>query len=314
MKVAVLINNYNYEKFVSEAIDSVFEQTYAVSELIVVDDGSTDNSRLLVQEKFDERPDLNTLLVAQENAGQLSAFVSGVRACTADLIFFLDADDLFKKNHVESIVEAANRNPSCEFFFSRAEEFGRSSSALVQNYPEGDLGQTQMFTLLGTGLVDTFVGGVTSTICLRSGLAHRVLANLSHFYGSWRTRADDFLVQGSSLLGARKFQVAEASVRYRLHGQNAFAGQTQSCSGRAERFSRSAALVGHYEKVIPLGPNSVVALGFEYQGLGRHSPFRGRFWKIALLGNIEFILRLRILWLMFKSHLKPERPVTENPG
>jgi glycosyltransferase involved in cell wall biosynthesis len=88
--VSIIINNYNYGHFVSEAIDSALNQTYSQIEVIVVDDGSTDNSRKIIA-SYEHR--ITSIL--KENGGQASALNAGFAATQGDIICFLDADDIF---------------------------------------------------------------------------------------------------------------------------------------------------------------------------------------------------------------------------
>lgn len=87
--VSVVVDNYNYGRFLGPAIDSALAQTYAPVEVIVVDDGSTDGSR----EVISGYGDLITV-VLKENGGQASAFNEGFSRSRGDVVIFLDADDL----------------------------------------------------------------------------------------------------------------------------------------------------------------------------------------------------------------------------
>jgi glycosyltransferase involved in cell wall biosynthesis len=99
MKTTCIINNYNYAKYVEEAIQSVFDQTVAFDEIIVVDDGSPDNSLEVINANIKNCE--NAKLIAKRNEGQLSCLNEGFNASTGDLIFFLDSDDLYLPNYLE---------------------------------------------------------------------------------------------------------------------------------------------------------------------------------------------------------------------
>ena len=86
--VSVIVNNYNYGHFLSEAIDSALAQTYTRTEVIVVDDGSTDDSSEIIAGYGDR-----IIPVLKENGGQASAFNAGFAKSRGDVICFLDADD-----------------------------------------------------------------------------------------------------------------------------------------------------------------------------------------------------------------------------
>lgn len=88
MRVSILINNHNYGRFVGRAIESALTQSHADVEVVVVDDGSTDDSPALIR-GFGSR----VRVIEQRNAGQGCAYNAGFAIATGDLVIFLDADD-----------------------------------------------------------------------------------------------------------------------------------------------------------------------------------------------------------------------------
>jgi glycosyltransferase involved in cell wall biosynthesis len=94
--VSVIIPNYNYGAYVAKAIDSVLAQTYSDIEIIVVDDGSRDDS-LLVLEKYGDR----ITVVAQKNQGVSTARNNGVSVSRGEFVAFLDADDMWLPSKIE---------------------------------------------------------------------------------------------------------------------------------------------------------------------------------------------------------------------
>lgn len=92
--VSVVIPCYNGEEFVAEAIESVFSQTYPSWELIIVNDGSDDNSRKVINQ-FDDRI---TVISHDENRGIAAAMNTGIRNASGEFIAFLDQDDLWKED------------------------------------------------------------------------------------------------------------------------------------------------------------------------------------------------------------------------
>jgi hypothetical protein len=101
MTVAVLINNYNYGRYVGGAIESALAQTYRDVRVVVVDDGSTDDSWEVIC-GFGSR----IKALRQENGGQGAAYNTGWRLNDADFVLFLDADDLLEPDAIERGVEA----------------------------------------------------------------------------------------------------------------------------------------------------------------------------------------------------------------
>lgn len=108
--VSILINNYNYGQFLSDAIDSALNQEYLNVEVIVVDDGSSDNSRDII-----EGYGKQIIAIFKDNGGQSSAFNAGFHKASGDIICFLDSDDFFETNKVGTIVNAFIDNPECGF-------------------------------------------------------------------------------------------------------------------------------------------------------------------------------------------------------
>lgn len=103
MKVSVILNNYNYASYIGEAVMSVLNQTYKNFELIIVDDGSTDNSRDIIDGFANQHPNLITK-VYKSNGGQGSAFNAGYNVSKGEIIAFLDSDDYWFEDKLERIV------------------------------------------------------------------------------------------------------------------------------------------------------------------------------------------------------------------
>jgi len=99
--ISVVIPSYNASKFLLKAINSVKNQTYAPKELIVIDDGSSDNTKELLKDiklPFDFR-----LLTNEKNKGRSYSRNLGVKESACDFIAFLDADDIYFPHHLEEL-------------------------------------------------------------------------------------------------------------------------------------------------------------------------------------------------------------------
>lgn len=90
MKLSILINNYNYAAYLPACIDSALAQDYSDLEVIVVDDGSTDDSRSILAGYED-----SVRVIMKPNGGQASSFNAGFAASSGDVVMLLDADDTF---------------------------------------------------------------------------------------------------------------------------------------------------------------------------------------------------------------------------
>ena len=107
--VTVLIDTYNHERFIEEAVVSALEQDFprADMEILVVDDGSTDRTPEILR-KFE--PYLRVLRKA--NGGQASAFNAGISEARGEIVAFLDGDDWWARNKLNRVVETLDANPS----------------------------------------------------------------------------------------------------------------------------------------------------------------------------------------------------------
>jgi len=110
-RVSIVINNYNYGRFVRQAIESSLTQTYEDTEVIIVDDGSTDGSLDIIEEYKDR-----ATVILKNNGGQASAFNVGIARTTGDLILLLDSDDYLFPDAVETCVNQFPDGYSRVFF------------------------------------------------------------------------------------------------------------------------------------------------------------------------------------------------------
>lgn len=104
--ISVIIPAYNCARFVGDAIESVLNQTVQPDEVIVVDDGSTDETESVV-EKFNGK----VRYVYQENAGASAARNTGLDLAKGDLVSFIDADDIWVENKLEMQLDLLYKNP-----------------------------------------------------------------------------------------------------------------------------------------------------------------------------------------------------------
>src|SRR5579863_3945098 len=106
--VSVLIDTYNHERFIEEAIQSVLSQDFPASEreIVVVDDGSTDRTPEILAKYASQ-----IRVLRKTNGGQASAFNHGIPECRGELVAFLDGDDWWAPNKLSLVAEAFQANP-----------------------------------------------------------------------------------------------------------------------------------------------------------------------------------------------------------
>lgn len=108
--VSIIIPVYNHEKYLDDCVKSVLNQSYRNIELLIINDGSTDNSRKIC-EKYAQL-DRRIKLINQENRGPSAARNRGLEKSIGDFIFFQDSDDIIVKNAIERLIEYYNQHKS----------------------------------------------------------------------------------------------------------------------------------------------------------------------------------------------------------
>lgn len=122
--VSIVIANFNYGRFLDEAIGSALSQNHLDREIIVVDDGSHDES-LSVARKYP------VMLIEQQNQGVCAARNRGAAAAKGDYILFLDADDILEPAHVAACVAALERSPrKVAYAYTGVRYFGNETGIL----------------------------------------------------------------------------------------------------------------------------------------------------------------------------------------
>lgn len=114
-RVSVVIPVYNVEQFLCECVDSVLEQTFQDFEIILVDDGATDNSGAICDD-FAQKDD-RIKVIHRKNGGLSAARNTGLDAAQGEYIYFLDSDDWIRKDTLELLVASAKTENSDVVFF-----------------------------------------------------------------------------------------------------------------------------------------------------------------------------------------------------
>jgi glycosyltransferase involved in cell wall biosynthesis len=208
-QVSIIVDNFNYACFVRMAIDSALSQSYAPVEVIVVDDGSTDNSREVITSYGDK-----VYAVFKPNGGHASAFNAGFRASHGSIVMFLDADDVLLPNAVEEVVRAWRPGVAkLQFALSHIDADGRALGGVVPyspgQMPEGDI----RAAILDAG---GYIGVPTSG----NAFARTVLERLLPLDESqWRQAADTSLEIIAPFLGDL-VSIRKTLGCYRIHASN----------------------------------------------------------------------------------------------
>jgi hypothetical protein len=213
LAVDIVINNFNYGHFVCEAIESALAQDHARVNVVVVDDGSTDDSRERIARYADDVD-----IVLKDNGGQASALNAGFERTRGDAVIFLDADDVLSPAAAalasaafESSADAVRVYFRMGVIDAAGRSLGFTKPPAHQRMPSGDLRRAAL-----TFPFD-FAWTPMSANAFRSAALRRICP-IPSAYGRWG--ADWYVVHLSNLLGPVVYEPTIAAY-YRMHGANA---------------------------------------------------------------------------------------------
>jgi len=213
--VSIIINNYNYGRFLKDALESALDQTYQKIEVIVVDDGSTDNSQEVIANYGS-----SIIPVLKENNGQGSAINAGFKVSKGDIILFLDSDDMLLPTTVEKAVNLISETgvanvhwPLCQI-----DEHNNKTGDIIPSYelPEGDLREI----LINYGPSCCFHQSTTGNAWTRNFL-EKVLPMPEDVF---KICADVYLCTMAQAFGPVK-RISESQGLYRKHNNNNFSNE-----------------------------------------------------------------------------------------
>ncbi|MGE3905450.1 MAG: glycosyltransferase family 2 protein [Reyranellaceae bacterium] len=210
--ITAVVNNYNYGRYLHNAIGSVLRQTYPRMELIVVDDGSTDHSREIIASYGDRvRPILSA------NGGQANAVNLAAAAARGDYTAFLDSDDFWVPSKIEKMVALAAQRPDAGFLYHRYVNTDLHGNALSGAEPVTLLPADFRRGYLKSG--GSYWHTVMSTIFMRTDLVRRIVPIQTY---PNREGADSILAD-CSIMMTRLAAHPEGLAYRRIHGANFYA-------------------------------------------------------------------------------------------
>ena len=119
--VSIIMPVYNSEKYVSDAIESVCNQSYKTWELLIVNDGSTDHSSKIIDDYA--KKDSRIKVFHRNNEGVSMARNYALDKCNGNYITFIDSDDVYHPERLKKMMQIFVQNPDCDIVFSRHKEF-----------------------------------------------------------------------------------------------------------------------------------------------------------------------------------------------
>jgi glycosyltransferase involved in cell wall biosynthesis len=213
--VSIIIDNYNYAKFLPAAIESAIHQTYSPVEILVVDDGSTDESREIIA-----RYQSSIVPILKQNGGNNSAINAGVKHSQGKIICFLDADDFLYPDKVARVVEVFEKEPGepkpmlvhhlLEVWDESRNKKTGQFKGKIHRSPYNLYDHAKRYRFI------PFETGPTSSISINRALADLLFPLPEHRVKMW---ADDFIVLGASLVSELR-SLNSGLGGYRVHGGN----------------------------------------------------------------------------------------------
>ncbi len=203
--ISLIIPAFNRAALIGATLDSVLAQTHPVSEVLVVDDGSTDNTREVVRE-YEKRSQGIIRLIQQKNVGPSAARNHGLSLCTGDYVAFLDADDLWLPRKIEKQLALLQSDPTAAGCYTRMFQFQKNLD---------DLGRP----LTQNVIDEPDFAHVFLTMCIQSSmpLIRGSIARSLRFEENIRA-AEDAIYFAQVAQQGRWRLIDEALVAYRVHG------------------------------------------------------------------------------------------------
>lgn len=209
--VSIIIDNYNYAPYLKAAIDSALNQTYTDIEVIVVDDGSTDESLEIIQSYGNK-----IIPVIKENGGQASAFNAGFAASKGDVICFLDSDDTFLPEKVSEVVNVLEENRDISWCFHALKLLNVDRNKFIKNAYEPRSYKWDCSSQI-KNLKLPFIPSATSGLCFKRHLLELILPMPEAI----KITSDNYLKFTVLALSKGFFLNKHLSIQ-KIHGANAY--------------------------------------------------------------------------------------------
>src|SRR5688500_6998436 len=240
--VSIIINNYNYERFLRSAVDSALSQTYPHTEVIIVDDGSTDHSATMLNE-YKAKAEV----LIKENGGQGSAFNAGFEASNGEIIIFLDADDCLLPEAAEVVVSEFDTDDLSKIHWPLwvIDEAGERNGKIT---PDKHLLSGDILNKVVESGLNSYMSPPTSGNAWSRKFLEKVLPIPE---GPYKISADSYLCMLAPLYGGIK-TIAEPLGLYRLHGKNNFRGKNIDESllqSKVDRYEESCRILERHLKL-----------------------------------------------------------------
>lgn len=227
-KVSIIMPNYNHAPFLRERLDSIFAQDYANKEVILLDDASIDESRVILNE-YAARPEVKHVILNDTNSGNtFMQWEKGLSLATGDYIWIAESDDVADSTLVSRLVSALEQSDAL-IAFAHSEWIDEAGTIIPRNY---DKQWSKDFVMEGVSFVKKYLLGY-SYICNASAVLFRrsALGGVDMQHVQQYSASGDRLFWISLALQGKVTYIAEPLNRFRQH--------TNKVSGGAEYEGRN---------------------------------------------------------------------------
>ena len=237
-RISVVIDTFEQAAFVAEAVESVLEQRRPADEIVVVDDGSSDDTPAVLARYADR-----VRVVRQENRGQAGALNRGLAETSGDWVAFLDGDDRWGEGHLEAVERAIWSANGVDAVFARMLLVGADQRPIAVDPPDAVATRTRDRSADGeagaSGGLEWFPP--TSGIAVRRSLLPPPTPTGGPIPESFRIAADGWLQMAIVIAAHRVVYLESPTAELRVHGANRWTGQSDY---DAEVAARRRALYG----------------------------------------------------------------------
>ena len=210
-RFSVLVAAHNHDKYIGETLDSVAAQSYRDFELVLVDDGSTDDTAVVVDRWLKANRDISGRMLQIENGGQSAALEAAFSASTGDWMALLDSDDVWHSTKLQAVASAIAGSPRAGMIVHPLSLMNESGESLPGQRPfrarltEGDAREAVRRTARQ-------VAPPTSGVTIRRDVFASLLPMATR---DFKQAADAYLTLGASLLTPIR-AIEEPQGRYRI--------------------------------------------------------------------------------------------------
>jgi glycosyltransferase involved in cell wall biosynthesis len=212
-RVSVVVPLYNHAAYIAPAIASILSQGSLVKEIIVIDDGSTDDSASVMEGLA--RQDKRIVFERQANRGAHATLNTGLARCTGDLLTILNSDDAYTTGRLTALAAALDADPGAAIATSRLAFMDGDGKAIANPWYAESLAFYQAGAELGVALLNGNFLMTTSNLMVRRA----ALAAIGPFAAFRYVHDLDWLLRALAL-GHRIAQIDKPLLRYRIHNTN----------------------------------------------------------------------------------------------